>query len=169
MKYFFLLLVFLVFIKKTVIGQNHKTTITLIAQQIGNATLKQDYSFVLDHTYPKVISMRGGKDSILANIRIAFSEMRASGISIKDVSIGEPGDEIKINKFTYSIIPEKITLNMKGDTFITFSSLLGVSTDDGNTWWFIDAGDPDSLKEILPDISKLGIPKATIPILMPKQ
>ena len=151
------------------LAQEHKEKIRLAAQLIADATLKEDYSTVLDHTYPKFLEAHGGKDSVLKAIRESFNKMKEQGmeLTILNITIGEPGNETKIGAIVYSIVPENLVLKINGKKYSATSSLIGVSSDDGKSWTFIDTGGGLTEAEaILPDIDKLSIPARTGPILI---
>jgi hypothetical protein len=167
MKHFCILLFTLVLTGFTVSAQDHRNQIKQIAQLIADATVRGDFGSVLDHTYPKFVNAHGGKDSVLAAIKNGMEKMKAQGtpLEITNAIIGTPGAEVEIGETIYCILPETISLKMNGQIYDATSSLLALSLDKGQTWWFLDAGNPASLRKLLPDVDKLNIPLQTAPVL----
>jgi len=148
-----------------VLAQGHKEKIQSTAQLLADATVKEDYSTVLDHTYPKFVEANGGKDSLILIIKAGFKKLKeqATELSISNVTIGEPGDEIKIGSMLYSIVPESMILKYNGKKYSTTGSLIGISSDNGENWTFVDTGSLNEVKKVLPDINQLSIPASTGP------
>ena len=133
-----------------------------------DATIKQDYATTLDYSYPKFVQAHGGKDSILKLLNEGFKKMKAQGMEliIKSGSLGEPSNQVKIDSLLFSVVSEKLILNMNGSDYVTTSSLIAISSDNGNNWTFVDAAGLDDLKTFIPGIDQLTIPKSTGPTLI---
>jgi hypothetical protein len=166
----FLILIFLVCLSAyKVLAQDHKTLIKQTAQRMADAAVKQDYSTLLSYTYQPFVKAHGGTDSIIAVIKKGGDIMKAKGrvLIIENAEIGAPGDEVKIDTMLYAVVPEKLTLNMNGIVYITTSSLIAISSDEGKQWYFMNAGsnnDLDDLALLLPNVKRLTIPPATGPV-----
>ena len=164
MKYVITVILLLLFISNSE-AQQHKDKIKRTAQILLDATIEEDYSTVLDYSYPKLIALQGGKDSVLNMIKDGFKKMKAEGRELVIVkgSLGDPGDEVKIGNSLYCVIPEMLTLMINKNYYKTTGSLIGISSDSGKNWVFVDAAGLDGLKTLVPDIDKLNIPPSTGP------
>jgi hypothetical protein len=159
---------FITLLSTFVLAQQHKEKIRQTAQLMVDATLRDDYSTVLDHTYPKFLEAHGGKDSVLKVIKEGVKKMKEQGMElvIINASIGEPGNETRIGSMLYSIVSEIVVVKVNGKKYSTAASLIGISSDNGNNWTFIDSGSLEETKRILPDINKLSIPESAGPTLI---
>jgi hypothetical protein len=162
------LLFVLMSIYTCLIAQDHKAKIKQTAQLLLAATLKEDYSTTLDYTYPKFLQLHGGKDSVLNTIKEGLRKMEEQNMKlvIESGHFGEPSDEVKVDSLIYCVIPEKLRIKINGSTYITTSSLIGISSDNGNSWTFLEGASRLGLKSLLPGIDKLNIPDDTGPTLI---
>src|ERR1700733_13607739 len=72
----------------------HAQDTTLVKQQaemLEQAVIDGHYQVVVDHTYPGVVDMVGGKDKMLTATTDAMNSLKTQGISIEKASIGSPG------------------------------------------------------------------------------
>src|ERR1700692_3779496 len=106
-RYFRLLI--LVVLPFTVLGQD---TVNLKKQAnvVITATREGNYQIVVDHTYPKIVQLAGGKEAMLKKIISGMDEMKKEGVSGVDGKLGTPGKCYKAGAEIHCLIPETVTL-----------------------------------------------------------
>ena len=141
-------------------------TIQVEAQKCANGIVKSDFESIFYYTHPIVLKMNGGKDQMKAIIQNGMAEMEKGGSKIVSVDIGLPTQIKTINNKIYSIVPQKIHINVKGGYLIQNSYLLGVSDINSEKWHFIDTAPltNENIGFIFPDIqNQVIIPEKSQP------
>jgi hypothetical protein len=96
--------------------------------------------------------------------------MKQFGVSFKRYWIGNPGQIVTYKNQLQAVLPQSTTLVTPLGELTAETSMIVISPDKGETWWFIDTNvyKADKLKNILPDLSpKLVIPPQKQPKLVP--
>jgi len=136
-------------------------------KEITDAFTNKDYQKVLEMTYPKVIETGGGREKMMATMQKEIKGMESEGVGVLSTTPGSPTNFVRDAGSIYAVIP--ITLKMKAQdgVFQTEGTLIGISSDGGATWTFIDAAgkdDPD-LKVLSPNVlDKLKLPPDKPPV-----
>lgn len=137
-------------------------------EKMANALLQKNYSTIIDYTYPKLVEMAGGKQALLNATKSAFEKMDESFI-IEKITFGVPQKIYVAGKELHCIVPETLSINTnKGKMQATYS-LLAISRDNGNKWYFIETHKftPKFMKTIFPNFNyNLVIPENTKPIII---
>lgn len=162
-------LYFLLILSNYTFSQNQFTEkIRSDCEKMANAMLKKNYSVVIDYTYPKIVEMGGGKPALLQAVKSSYEKMKES-FTIDEITFGKPQKIYVAGKELHCIVPETITINSdKGKIQATYS-LLAVSLDKGNKWFFLETHKftPEMLKKIFPHFNyNLVIPEKTKPIII---
>jgi len=89
--------------------------------------------------------------------------MKQDGTEYKKIDVGLPTQIIEDNGLLECLLPETFKIKMKDKLTLVPSTLIGISMDKGQRWYFIDAAKPNlaKIKETFPFISK----KLNFPIL----
>lgn len=135
---------------------------------MADAMLIKNYSTIIDYTYPKIVEMAGGKQALLNATKSAFEKMDESFI-IEKITFGEPQKIYVAGKELHCIVPETLSINTNKGKMQANYSLLAISRDNGNKWYFIETHNftPEFLKKIFPDFNyNIVIPKKTEPIII---
>jgi hypothetical protein len=119
-------------------AQVDSTKVKEQAEIMARALLQNDYETFITFTYPAVIDMIGGKESMISLIKKGKEDMDLKGISIVRVIIGSPSKIVKAGKEIHCLIPQTIFLKVPGGTMKSDSYLLAISKDHVNHWFFID-------------------------------
>ncbi|MES2378074.1 MAG: hypothetical protein V4553_15910 [Bacteroidota bacterium] len=139
------------------------------AEEIAKAVVSNDFKTVVKYTHPIVIRMVGGPDKMIALMNKGLETMKAQGAAITGSEIGEPGKILNTKTALYSVVPQKVTMTSNGTKFYSTSSLLAISSNNGASWYFVDAGNitDAQIKQIFPEIyGKLTIPKRSEPVVI---
>jgi hypothetical protein len=136
------------------------------ANVVAAALIAGNYGVVIDHMYPKVVQMGGGRAKLLQLMTDGMKQMKAQGVSFENAVIGSPGKFYKAGTEIHCLVPENITMKVGSSTLHANSNLLAVSRDKGKTWSFLDLNKNtiSSIKQIFPNFNKdLKIPEPKQP------
>jgi hypothetical protein len=137
------------------------------AQEVNDAFRRRDFARMVDLTYPKVIEAAGGRDKMVSALTKGMKEMEAEGVVVLSSTAGAPTQIAHTSGSIYAVLPTTLKVRAQDGVFQTESSMIGISSDGGATWTFIDAGGKDrtELKSLLPGIGdKLNLPPAKEPV-----
>jgi hypothetical protein len=142
----------LVIIPFTTFAQD-TTALKKQAVRFANATFNSDHKLVIDLTYPKLITLSGGRDSMQKLIVERIAALKKQGIIKFEGMVGSPGPFITAGKQVHCLIPEIIVLKMYNGRYVTRTYLLAISDDKGKSWTFMDVGKMpgDVLHKLLPN------------------
>ena len=112
------------------------------AQECSDATLEGDYEKLADMTHPNVVKLVGGKEKMVDLLKKSMAKMKDEGIIFESCKASAADSSLRSGTSLYCIIPTvvKIKFDDKSEKkrLTQQSFLLGVSTDDGKTWKFMD-------------------------------
>lgn len=137
------------------------------AQEVNDAFRRRDFARMVDLTYPKVISAAGGRDKMIAALDKGLKEMEAEGVVVLSSTAAAPRQIVHVSGWIYAIVPTTLKVKAQDGIFQTDSSMIGLSSDNGANWTFIDAGGKDhtQLKGMLPaPAEKLDLPPDKEPV-----
>ncbi len=137
------------------------------ARKCVKALLAGDYPAFVGYTHPRVVEVNGGKDAMIATLKSGTAEMHAQGSDLEDASVGTPEKPRKIGDWLVALVPERITIKVKGGHLIQDSSLLGISEDEGKHWTFTDVGPTaqETFGKVFPELAgKITLPQKKKPV-----
>ena len=149
-------------------AENYPALVTQ-AQEVNDAFRRRDFGRMVDLTYPKVIETAGGRDKMIAGLAKGLKEMESEGVTVLSSTAAAPIQIVHVSNWIYAVVPTTLKVKAKDGTFQTESSMIGISSDSGAHWTFIDAGGKDhkELKNLLPataDALKLPADKEPVKI-----
>jgi hypothetical protein len=142
-------------------------TLAIQAKEVNDAFVRKDFGKVSDMTYPKVVQTSGGREQMIALLSQGVSEQEAAGGFLVSSTPGEPTQIIENSGSTYAVIPTTMKIKTPEGLFQASGCMIGISTDNGQNWTFVDAGGKKEteLKAVLPEVAgRLQIPKETGPV-----
>ena len=130
------------------------------AEVVQSALVKGDFETVADHTHPNIIKQLGGREQMLATLKQGLEAMKAEGIDLKGVTVLDPSRPVKVGNTTYIHVPMELEMNGPGKRLRASGGFVGVTSDGGKTWVFLDtAPGRAALKKLVPDLpDALDIP-----------
>jgi hypothetical protein len=122
------------------------------AQEVNDAFQRRDFGRMVDLTYPKVIEAAGGRDKMIAALAKGLKEMETEGVTVLSSTAAAPTQIVHVSGWIYAVVPTTLKVKAQDGVFQTESSMIGLSSDNGANWTFIDAGGKDhkQLKSFLP-------------------
>jgi hypothetical protein len=137
------------------------------AQEVNEALRRRDFARMIELTYPKVIEAAGGRDKLVSELTKGLKEMEAEGVVVLSSTVGAPTQIVNVAGSVYAVLPTTLKVKAQAGVFQTESSMIGVSSDGGANWTFIDAGGKvrSQLKSLLPGVGdKLNLPPEREPV-----
>ena len=137
------------------------------AKEMNDAFARKDYERFVDLTYPKIVEMAGGRDQMLKGIPQQLKEMEAEGVVILSSTSGSPTQFVHDSGSIYAVLPATLKAKAKDGIFESEGSMVGISSDGGANWTFIDASGKDhrELKTILGNVvDRLNLPPDKRPV-----
>ena len=147
-----------------------KQKVRTTANQMGQLFLTGDHNRFVDFMYPKAVAKIGGKERIVKTLTDGQAQMERDGVKFKNVEFDEPSDIFEKEKTLQCIIPQIITMKVRGGTLKSKASLFAISEDNGQSWTFLDVSKKtyEQVKSIIPVFhSGLEIPTWPDPTFTP--
>jgi hypothetical protein len=136
------------------------------AKQLETALGSKDYAKVIDLTYPKVVEVGGGRDKLLGEMTKEMQSLEAQGVVLLSSTAAVPSQYVTDANGIYAVVPVTTRIKAQEGVFQTEGSLIGISTDGGQNWTFVDATGKDQteLKKVLPNFDRLNVPPEKPPV-----
>lgn len=127
------------------------------AKRMGEYMIKKDFKSFANYTYPKVIELMGGEESMIHIMEEGTKEMDKNGSYFIAVTIGNPSTVIVNGAELQCTLPQVIEMKVLNGILLVKSTLIAISPDKGKNWYFLDTSDKDiqAMKKILPNLSEL--------------
>jgi hypothetical protein len=92
--------------------------------------------------------------------------MESEGVEIISSHASAPTQIVHDTGGIFAVVPVTSKVKAQEGTFQTEGSLIGISTDGGQSWTFVDASGKDltELKKVLPNLDKLNLPADKAPV-----
>jgi hypothetical protein len=129
--------------------------------------IEKKYNEFTRFTYPPVVKKFGGEQNMVTTLKKELDKLETQGYTFTNATIEKPLKMIHFNKMLQCSLTENLEIKIPGGNLRATSTLIGISTDNGKNWTFIDTHGSDlaSLQKIVPDLSNdLDIPKKTEPV-----
>lgn len=138
------------------------------AEELGKATVAGNFGLVLDMTYPKILEQAGGREKALGIIESQMKTWKDQGITIIAFRIGDPSEFKTGGSELFTVIPTEVDAKLPDGKMTGKSYLVGVSSDRGKTWFFVDGAqlNEESIKSMFPKFPVgLKLPAKTPPVV----
>jgi hypothetical protein len=160
----------LIFFSNYIFSQNpFSDGIKSDCEKMNIAMKNSDFETILNYTYPKIIEMSGGRETITVSIEAVFDKMKKDGYLFEDMIVGEPEKIYKAGTELHCIIPKQIMMKTPRGRIKSANYLLAISKNNGQTWYFMESKllDNENKKIIFPSFNNdLEIPKSSEPVLI---
>jgi hypothetical protein len=140
------------------------------ASRCAEAVITGEFETVVDLTHPKIIGMLGGREKMIATMKEGLEGLKKRGITMKESKAEKPEKLAKSGDSLYCVVPTTNVIEVPQGTLTSKAFLVGLSSDEGKTWTFIDgAPGAEKIRELFPDIpAELKLPEREKPTLEPK-
>lgn len=150
----------------------HADDTTAIVQQearrCAQSLLANNYTAIFEYTHERVIEKAGGKQKMMSALELGIAGMKARDMKLLDAKIGDAQPPKKVGTWLVSIIPQTIILQVREKKITQASHLIGISSDGGKTWKFIDAGPltEERLYGLFPELKdQVALPPKSEPVV----
>lgn len=106
------------------------------AETFWNHFKGNDFDAAVKFLHPKYIQFRGGKDSLIAEIKEGIVEMGESGYTVASITTGEPGEIFKQGKEYQCLIPTTMVIDILVAKIGAKSSIVAIS-ENGKNWKYV--------------------------------
>ncbi len=122
------------------------------ADSMGYYFVKNDFKHYMKYQHPALIKRLGGEESLIKILNENVSKKGMKALSV----VTEPPLKIIVADSNFQCTMQQTTLmEVQKNKLEIISTLIGISYDNGNTWFFINgSGNQSLLKEVLPEMSK---------------
>ena len=122
------------------------------AEELAKATIAGNFAVVIDMTYPKIVEMMGGREKAISLVETGIKTMKENGASMAGFRIGDPSEFKTGGSDLFTVIPTEVDVKLPDSKLTGKSFLVGVSSDQGKTWFFADGAqlNEESVKAMFP-------------------
>ncbi len=135
------------------------------------AVESNDYSTVVGFIHPRAIAAMGGRQRMIQGLKSAQAQLRASGMSIRNIQPEKPSERQTIGTEIVALLPHRIVMDAPTATIEMDSTLLCVSEDKGAHWRFADVGSftPAQFARVFPTFARVvTLPPKKQPVIKKK-
>lgn len=140
------------------------------AQASVDALLKSDFERFATFVYPRAVKLKGGKEKLIAAVQRGLEDMRADGARMESASVGQPEQMMRAGEQLVTIIPVEQVATLNEGQILFSSHLLGISSDDGKSWTFVDTATltAQNVRDLIPNFNPaLKLPPMAAPTYVP--
>jgi len=119
-------------------GQTSNDLLNSQLNEMRELFLAEDYEAFSNYTYPKVIEMMGGKESMIQATRNSINQMKNEGYQIIDIKYKEASDFLKQDDELQCSLTQELTMQLPQGKILAEYTLIAISNDDGQNWKFLD-------------------------------
>lgn len=137
----------------------------IAGEKMVNSFHTGDYDTYLDFTHPKIIEMSGGREEMKSIMGEGLGDrVRFLGMTLK-----KPDKIIVKDSLIQCSMEQRQEVEIEGNKYSTIGTLIGISYDLGDTWYFIGVAKNSliNLKVHFPELSdSIDVKKQTPPTLI---
>lgn len=150
--------------------ESSKSVVKKLAKEMADATTSGNYAKVIDYTHPAVLKEAAGRKEAVERIETVYRQIKDAGYSVTKYEVGDPGDFHTQGDNTFVVVPTSMEMKSPVGRIIARSYLLGISSNRGKSWKFLDGSglqDEESREKMLPKMpATLTLPEPGKPEIM---
>ncbi len=89
-------------------------------------------------THPCFVEKMGGRAAYVESMRQSIDWFRVREIAIESITLGEASEPLLVGDYMVSFVPKTVRMRSVTIKVTSYSSLLGISSDKGQSWMFVD-------------------------------
>lgn len=109
------------------------------AKKAAKATLESDFNTVLDHTFPVIVDVMGGKENAIKLIKSAFDTMKKDGFVLEKAEVISVSDIVKEDGKYRCYVKGINQMKVNDNRIINTSYLFGEYDEKNKKWFFLEA------------------------------
>ena len=128
-------------ITRNEINTETKPQVLIDAEKMAAAFLKRDYKIYAEYIYAGLFEKAGGKEVFMQRIEESIKTSESQGARHDSVIISEPSKAVMCNGQWQCLLKQEIVISNAGqEPFSDVAYLIGISTDNGKSWAFLNGG-----------------------------
>lgn len=137
------------------------------ARAACEALVRGDLEKFVGWTHPKLVHAMGGRERLVETLKTGQRDMARQGIQLLSASIQSRVELTQGADDWFAVLPYDLEMSVPEGRALVRTWLLGISSDQGKTWTFVDGGslNADSVKRLFPNFPA----KLTLPAKQPPQ
>ena len=135
--------IFLLFISNFVFGQSSQEIMKSDLEKMKFLFLNKSYKGFSTFVYPKVMEMYGNEEKMIEKTKSNILQMENDGFKFVNIYFKNFNDAITKNNELQSTFTQVILLNTPKGKVIGEYTMIGISSDNGKSWKFIDTSEYD--------------------------
>jgi hypothetical protein len=138
------------------------------AQECADAMLSGDYGKVADLSHPKVVQEIGGKQKMIDTLKTGVAQMKAQQFALVSYKAQAPPEILGSGSDRMAVLPTAMEMTTPTGKLKQKSYLLGISSDGGRNWTFVDGSEmtAEKLKFVVPNPpNDLKLPARQTPVM----
>jgi hypothetical protein len=124
-------------------GQIEDKNLNAQLHEMRGYFLSEDLDSYCNYVYPKVIEIMGGKANLIKATRGMLHNMKKDGFTITNLSFKNPSAFLKKGDELQCTVTQIIVMDTPEGKIESEYTLIGISTDNGKKWKFIDTSGKD--------------------------
>jgi len=125
------------------------------ANKYADAVVNKNYGGIASLTHEDVISMGGGIDFLVFDLKAEQKNLESQGMSYVSAEVGTHPEFLNSDGQLQTIVPIKFYLNLNSQKVESWIKLFAVSSDEGVSWTFVNLEkfDEPSLRTFVKNVS----------------
>ncbi|OIQ20209.1 MAG: hypothetical protein BM557_05950 [Flavobacterium sp. MedPE-SWcel] len=125
------------------------------ASEMGKSFINGDYPTFAKFTHPTIVTMMGGEEKLIAEAARSFDLIKSEGVIFVSADYKNPSAIITHEDQLQCTLFQSIKMNAGGETVTADATLIAVSMDNGENWYFIDptGNDITTMRKMIPTLS----------------
>ena len=116
-----------------------KSLALIDAKATSKATIEKDFKTVLNHTYPSILQLMGGKENALSTIENMYASMETQGFVFEKADVVGVSEVVKEQNQYRCFVEGFNQMTMNGQRISSKSYLLGIYNEEDSLWCFLEA------------------------------
>ncbi len=133
----------LVFVSSISFAQTENGNLNSQLAEMKKFFLAEDYENFANYTYPKIIEMLGGKAHMVNATKQGMNKMKNDGFTFTDLNFKNPSGFLKKDGELQCSLTQQIIMKTPRGKIESEYTLIGISSDSGLNWTFIDTSGKD--------------------------
>lgn len=151
-------------------GQGNKVLENLKGQAniMGQAFISGDYRTFAKYTHPLIVRSIGGEIKMVDELNKMSSNLKNRGMSFGKITFDEPSKIVRSKNELQSTLSQHTEVKLADGNAISTSTLIAISTDNGNSWTFVDTSNKsiETIRKLLPNLNNsIIIPLQQPPVI----
>lgn len=159
-----IILFILTFSFSTANAQIDTMSLKSLTQEFVDAFVGQNFEKLANMTHPNMIKMSGSLDFVQSDYEADYKVLQNMGFNFLSGTVGSPGEIYQSGAEYLCFIPQRFTVELNGQKYISEVPILATTMTKGKVWHFVtlDRQDQVSISTFVPSYEeRMGWPELT--------